>query len=237
MGKYQPEDPYQPLNEKAYVGPLKALTVLRLKVENPIFKKKMGQHLTTKQRAKVYKRLRERSFPGDRVVGHSMTLANPDLREDGWVEALNRAQLKSVAGLLAGSYWAQGRSNAEQSRLNRTSELVVAKCEGDSVLAFARVAWVSPSRAYLADVIVAKHARGQGLGKELMRRVMEHPRVKATEHMMLVTKDAQALYQKFNFGERFTQGSSFMTRWSRETNLLEGEEADLEVGGRSGNPG
>lgn len=212
MKKYQPEDPYQPLSEDVYEGPLKALTVLKLKVENPVVKDKMGQHLTVKQRCKIFTRLNARSHRGDRVIAQAMMRSNPELATDGWVRALSKGQLRSLTELISASYWAKGRTLSEQARLNRDSEVIVAKVEGDEVLAFARVSWMTPSRAYLADVIVHPEHRGKGLGKEVMTRVMAHPKVEKTRLVMLVTRDAESLYEKYGFEEKYRDNRIFMSR-------------------------
>ena len=212
MKKYQPDSSYTPLSDGRYEGPLNALCVVKLKASNPILKRKMGQHLTEKQRENVYVGLKNRAHPGDRQVAQAMAEANHQSCAEGWVESLTPQQLQSLTALLTDSYWASGRTESEQSRWNQMSEVVFAKCQGDDILAFARVSWVTPGTAYLADVIVAPQARGRGLGKKLIERIMNHPRVKTTQTVMLKTTDAQAFYEKFSFQEKYRDSASFMVR-------------------------
>ena len=47
-------------------------------------------------------------------------------------------------------------------------------------------------------MVVDEHHRGKGLGKQLMSTLLAHPGVVGTRKI-LVTKDAQGLYQKFGF--------------------------------------
>ena len=211
MAKYQSE-PFKPLRDVAYHGPLKALFVGSLKVENPVCKLKMGQHLTPKQRKRVYNSLRHRALLGDREVAHAMTLANADCGEEGWVESLTPAQTVHLTSLLRETYWAAQRTVADQSRLNRQSHLVLAKCDGERVLAFARVALLNTRSAYMGDVIVHPDYRGRGLARELMEKLFEHPRIREIGRFMLVTKTAQALYEKFGFESKFETDTTFMVR-------------------------
>lgn len=212
MQKYQPDQAYTPLSDKRYHGPLSALFVLKLKVESPVLKRKMGQHLTPQQREKVYDGLRTRALLGDRVVAQAMAESNDESDPQGWVESLNPAQLTNLVKLISKSYWAEGRSLSEQANLNQSSQLLLAKCDSQKLLAFARVTWVTPRVAYLADVIVSPEARGKGLGKALMARVMNHPRLRKTPKVILHTKDAQSFYAQFGFREKHGDENSFMER-------------------------
>lgn len=211
MRKYQSE-PYKPLRDTAYHGPLKALFVARLQVIEPICKLKMGQHLTPKHRARVYQGLRHRALLGDRQVAHAMTLANPDCGENGWVEELSEEQLVQLNALLSETYWASGRSVADQRRLNQQSHLILARVEGEELLAFVRVALLNSRSAYMGDVIVHPRHRGKGLGTELMQRLFQHPRVREVGRFMLVTRTAQSLYRRFGFEPKYQTDTTFMVR-------------------------
>ena len=211
MKKYQSEA-YRPLKDPAYHGPLEALFVGRLEVVEPVCKLKMGQHLPKKHRDRVYQGLRTRGGLGDRRVAHAMSLANPDLREESWVEDLTLAQTSQVAKLLGETYWAKGRTAAEQSRLNGQSHLLLAHCRDSEVVAFARVILLNRRSAYLADVVVHPRYREQGLGSELLERVLEHPGMAEVGRVMLVTKTAQNLYSKFGFQAVHQTDTTLMVR-------------------------
>ncbi|MDX8522293.1 GNAT family N-acetyltransferase [Mesorhizobium dulcispinae] len=53
--------------------------------------------------------------------------------------------------------------------------------------------------AYLADVIIWPEHRGQGIGKQLVQALIDHPEVKTVSHWSLSTSDAHGLYEKFGF--------------------------------------
>jgi uncharacterized protein len=215
MKKYQPDEPYKALDDPAYHGPLDALFVGKIKIENPVTKMKMGQHLKPKHRENVYRNLRKRSLLGDREVAQAMRNADPDLGDKPWVESLTEAQLHSVTELLRDTYWAINRSVEEQRLLNHHSQVLVAHCQGEQVTAFARVSLASPGTGYLADVVVHPEHRGKGLGKELVERITQHPRIKRIGRLMMVTKDSESLYRQFGFEAKYRTDTTFMVRESK----------------------
>ncbi|MCA9776956.1 MAG: GNAT family N-acetyltransferase [Candidatus Eremiobacteraeota bacterium] len=214
MEKYQSE-PYRPLRDSAYHGPLKALFVGRLEVKEPVCKLKMGQHLSDKHRGRIYENLRKRGRLGDRRVAHAMAGANSELGDPNWVEDLTPAQTAQVAELLRETYWAQGRTVAEQKQLNEQTHLLLAHCIESEVVAFARVVLLNRLSAYLADVVVHPEYRGNGLGTELMERLFKHPRIAEVGRFMLVTKTAQSLYLRFGFKPVYQTDTTFMVREPR----------------------
>ncbi len=97
------------------------------------------------------------------------------------------------------SYWAPGRAREEQERLVREAARVVGVYKGDRQIGFARAVSDGASVTYLADVYVLPEFRGNGLGVELVREMIEHGPY-AEKRWILHTKDAHSLYEKFGFG-------------------------------------
>ena len=58
--------------------------------------------------------------------------------------------------------------------------------------------------AYLMDVFIDEDFQGNGYGKLLMKYLFEDEDIKQLPGMLLATKDAQTLYEKFGF-KRFTE--------------------------------
>lgn len=65
---------------------------------------------------------------------------------------------------------------------------------------FARAITDYATYAYLADIFVADGHRGQGLGKFLVSRVLDHPELQGLRRWALATADAHGLYEQFGFG-------------------------------------
>jgi GNAT superfamily N-acetyltransferase len=64
---------------------------------------------------------------------------------------------------------------------------------------FARIITDKATFAYLADVYVLPEHRGQGLSLRLIEQVIQHPDLQGLRRMMLGTRDAHSLYEKFGF--------------------------------------
>src|SRR5262245_12403398 len=98
------------------------------------------------------------------------------------------------------AYWSQGlpRDVFERSIVN--SLVASAHADGKQV-AFARVVTDRATFAWLCDVYVASEARGRGVGKRLIRAIVDHPDLQGLRRWFLRTRDAHPLYRQFGFTE------------------------------------
>jgi GNAT superfamily N-acetyltransferase len=64
---------------------------------------------------------------------------------------------------------------------------------------FARVITDFTEFASVWDVFIDEAYRGKGLGKHMMKYLLEHPRLKGIFRWFLMTEDAHGLYQKYGF--------------------------------------
>ena len=64
---------------------------------------------------------------------------------------------------------------------------------------FARVITDFSEFASLWDVFIDEDHRGKGIGKALMKYVLEHTRLKAIFRWFLMTEDAHGLYERYGF--------------------------------------
>jgi len=111
----------------------------------------------------------------------------------------DRVDIDAVHAYLSGcSYWARGRKRERQVVLNEAAARVVGAYLGERQVGFARAVSDGVSLAYLADLFVLPEARGRGLGKEIVREMVERGPL-ASLRWMLHTKDAQTLYERFGF--------------------------------------
>jgi len=69
----------------------------------------------------------------------------------------------------------------------------------DKQVGFARAITDKATYGYLADVFILQAYRGKGLGRWLMKTILEHEEFKGFRSWMLATKDAHGLYEKFGF--------------------------------------
>ena len=96
------------------------------------------------------------------------------------------------------SYWAEGipREIVEKSMAN---SLCFGLYSRGKQIGFARLVTDKATFAYLADVFVLEEYRGKGLSKWLVELIQSHPEVQGFRRWMLMTRDAQGLYEQFGW--------------------------------------
>lgn len=104
----------------------------------------------------------------------------------------------AVHRLLAGTYWAAGRSR-EKIETSCRNSLCFCLYDQDRQIGFARVVTDCAVFAWICDVLIDPEFRGRGLGKWLMEKVLEHPVLQNTAGQLLATRDAHGLYEKYGF--------------------------------------
>jgi GNAT superfamily N-acetyltransferase len=96
------------------------------------------------------------------------------------------------------SYWGRGRSRERVQGTIDGSRRIVGLYLGDEQVGFARAITDGVTMGYLADVYVTEPHRGQGLGIELVREMIEGDGAPEV-HWLLHTRDAQELYERLGF--------------------------------------
>ena len=106
--------------------------------------------------------------------------------------------IEFIHSFLTRSYWAEGISK-EVIKRSIEGAMCFGLFENDKQIGFARMITDKATFAYLADVFIIEEYRGRGLSKWLMEVIMSHPSLQGLRRMMLATKDAHGLYEKFGF--------------------------------------
>lgn len=96
------------------------------------------------------------------------------------------------------SYWAQNRTFSSVSRSIENS-LNFGLYRRDQQIGFARVVTDHATFAWLADVFIIEEYRGRGLGKWLIRTIVDHPDLQLLRRWVLATRDAHELYLQVGF--------------------------------------
>jgi GNAT superfamily N-acetyltransferase len=125
--------------------------------------------------------------------------------QDGFTVSTDpaRLDLDAIHSALSQSYWSEGVPKETVERGLRGS-LCFGLYEEDGAarqVGLARVITDAATFAYLCDVYVLPDYRGRGLGKLLIRSVMEHHDLQGLRRFNLVTRDAHDLYRPFGFNE------------------------------------
>jgi GNAT superfamily N-acetyltransferase len=109
------------------------------------------------------------------------------------------------------SYWARDRS-IEQTRTAIDNSICFSVFLDGRQVAFARVVSDKATFAYLGDVFVDADYRSSGIGKLLMKTIVQHPEVQGLRRWLLATRDAHGLYERYGFSSL-----RFPDRWMEKT--------------------
>jgi ribosomal protein S18 acetylase RimI-like enzyme len=77
--------------------------------------------------------------------------------------------------------------------------MVAAKSEDGALVGVARALSDGARIAWMGDVCVEPAWRGRGVGKALVKLLLDHPAVRGAQRVRLGTRDAQRLYARFGF--------------------------------------
>ncbi|MDP1027854.1 GNAT family N-acetyltransferase [Sphingomonas sp. KR1UV-12] len=99
---------------------------------------------------------------------------------------------------LTTSYWSPGIDRATVERAAANSRCVGAYAPGGQV-GFARLITDGATFGWLADVVVDEDARGQGIGRSMVRHLIEAPDLAGIRRIMLNTLDAHGVYAALGF--------------------------------------
>jgi GNAT superfamily N-acetyltransferase len=109
-----------------------------------------------------------------------------------------RLDVARIHGWLASSYWAPGIARATVDRAIANAHCLGAYREGQQI-GFARMIGDRATFAWLADVWVDAPARGQGLGRRMVRWFLDHPDYRDLRRIALATADAHGVYAALGF--------------------------------------
>lgn len=115
-----------------------------------------------------------------------------------------------LLGLFHQAPWAKGRSVDDAKEMLRHTDLTLCVWDGDRLIGFGRVLTDFIYRATIWDVIVDRAYQGQGVGTEIVRRILNHPRLERVEHFWLCTRRPR-FYEKLGFSSKEQTGMV----WSR----------------------
>jgi N-acetylglutamate synthase-like GNAT family acetyltransferase len=110
---------------------------------------------------------------------------------------INLAQLQHLFNI--GTFWAQGRKLEDLSKAISYSEPVISISDAEKLIGFARAISDGIYRATIWDVVIHPEYRGFGLGSELIKTVLNHPKLRFVERVYLMTTYQQGFYEKIGF--------------------------------------
>jgi N-acetyltransferase len=133
----------------------------------------------------------------------------------------------AVAFLTTEAYWGRSRTEADIRRQIATAWRVVGAYDlTGAMVGFAR-GFSDGGSAYLCDVYVLSGHRGAGLGKAIVRAMIDDG-PGAAQRWMLHTSDAHGLYREFGFNQPMDR--RYMERPARTLGAADGSSAPADTG-------
>jgi len=120
------------------------------------------------------------------------------------VRSLDDRLQRDLFGLFAQEWWSSDRSPSDIKKMLMHSDLVYGYSDPDTgqLAAFARVLTDGIYKAVILDFIVAKTYRRTGLGRTLMKVIMEDPDLASVRDFELYCKpELLPFYRRFGFIE------------------------------------
>jgi GNAT superfamily N-acetyltransferase len=116
------------------------------------------------------------------------------------VEQPSEADIDVLHPMLREAYWSPGIPRDTVAGACANSLCAVARDESGALIGFARAVTDRAVFAWLCDVIVSPDHRGKGIGRGLVRTLMENPETQTVRRWMLGTADAHGVYAELGFG-------------------------------------
>jgi GNAT superfamily N-acetyltransferase/nitroimidazol reductase NimA-like FMN-containing flavoprotein (pyridoxamine 5'-phosphate oxidase superfamily) len=211
MEKLQPEGGHAPIHAEhpLYRAPVRGLLIAGLRLDDVTGKAKLAQNRSPAERRVVLERLWAR---GDARAVELIRQANPGDEPPPFLASppgttlhawLPPEEAPEAAALLRGAYWNDEFTEAQLARAHAGSAVWVGARDAQGrLIASARVIADGGKIAWLYDVWVVEPWRGRGLGAAVVRLALDHAVVRASNRVLLGTRDAQGLYAKFGFVPR-----------------------------------
>lgn len=132
------------------------------------------------------------------------------------VSQLNEQQISELVELYKNEFWSNKRTRPEVDKMLAASDIIIGLVdECDRLVAFTRVLTDFVYRAIIFDVIVKPDYRDQGLGKQLLDAVVNHPQLQAVEYLGLYClPEMVQFYERWGFTTEIG-GFQLMLRSSR----------------------
>lgn len=129
----------------------------------------------------------------------------------------NEMNIDAIHDYLSRSYWAENipKQVVAKAVENSLCFAVLASDQkgNEKQVGFARLITDTATFAYLADVYILEEYQCKGLSQKMMEEIVKHPKLQGLRRIMLATRDAHGLYEKYGFTP-LTDQKMFMQLWT-----------------------
>ena len=131
----------------------------------------------------------------------------------------SKLDILMIHNFLKSFYWAENISKAIVEKSIKNS-LCFGVYEGNKQVGFAKVISDYATSALLRDVFILEFYRGKGLGKWLIKYILEYPDLQNVQKWLLGTKDAHELYRRYGF-QNLTEPETMMVSLNSKANQVD----------------
>lgn len=228
MERLQPEGGFQRIvaDDPLYAAVLESLLVVRVRPTSIVGKAKLGQHKGGRVIARALEGLWRRGAPGDVAALRAVRDAHPERPTLEWMRgpagtrlevAPDAREVGAAVALVKDLYWNEGVEPWRIRRAHLASAAWMVACdEAGRVVATARAVSDDAKTAMVFDVAVCASMRGRGVGKALVGRLLDHPRVRGARRVLLQTRDAQDFYARLGFSEHRPRNHTLVLEPARD---------------------
>ena len=117
-----------------------------------------------------------------------------------WRLRLKPGGIQQLQRLLdANSFWAQGRNPKSLKQMLHSSQAAVSAWEKGELVGFGRATSDGLFRAVLWDVVVAESHKGKGLGRCIVKNLLQTKSLRSVERIYLMTTKSEGFYERLGF--------------------------------------
>ncbi len=122
-------------------------------------------------------------------------------RRDGYElsDDRERLDLDAIWAYLRTAYWSENVPRDVVERALAGSLALGLYAPGGDQAGLVRAVTDSATFAWIADAFVLSEHRGRGLGVWMVESLLAHPGVRGVRRIVLATRDAHGLYERFGF--------------------------------------
>ncbi|OIP74934.1 MAG: GNAT family N-acetyltransferase [Oscillatoriales cyanobacterium CG2_30_44_21] len=138
-------------------------------------------------------------------------------------EDVNLDKLQEL--LKTSAFWAAERTVSGLAIAISNSKPVVTAWDSDRLIGHARATSDGIYRATIWDVVIDPEYRGVGLGKKLVKTVLDHPNIRNVERIYLMTTHQQKFYEQIGFEQN---SSTTLVFFNKDTLNLKTTDLELQ---------
>jgi len=125
---------------------------------------------------------------------------------------LNKLQIDELYKLYKQAWWANTRNKKEIKKMLKHTDIIVGVInKKGKLIGFARVLSDFVYKAEIYDVIVDKKYRGKGVGKLLVKKIINHKKLKRVKQFNLQCLDEITFFYK-KFGFKIVDNLAYMRK-------------------------